>query len=297
MFTAESLTMGSTAILVLTTICSWMGFRDPAFRDRHLFSVQEILVGKQYHRLFTSALLHADWNHLLLNMITLFFFGPRLESALGIWNFLLVYLAAIMGGSVLSLWLHRHHEYTAYGASGGVCGLVFSHILLFPGGKLMLFPLPMGVPSWLYAVLFLGGSMLALKRQADNVGHDAHLGGAVIGLWTTAALEPDSVRMHPGLFLGISMAAVVLMVYRIRNPLFLPLSGFRLHKPGCERKPTKPLAKPGQAVELDAILEKISRDGMESLSREEKARLNAAAEELQRRGDSSRSDRDSDSGS
>ncbi|MCL4788467.1 MAG: rhomboid family intramembrane serine protease, partial [Verrucomicrobia bacterium] len=222
-----------------------------------------------------------------------FFFGPRLESALGLWNFLLVCLAAVMGGSVLSLWLHRHHEYTAYGASGGVCGLVFSHILLFPGGKLMLFPLPMGVPSWLYAVLFLGGSMLALKRQADNVGHDAHLGGAVIGLWTTAALEPDSVRLHPGLFLGVSMAAVVLMVYLIRNPLFLPLSGFRLHKPGCERKPTKPLAVPGQAVELDAILEKISRDGMESLRREEKARLNAAAEELQRRGDSSRSDRDS----
>jgi membrane associated rhomboid family serine protease len=295
MFTAESLTIGSTAIMLLTSICSWMGFRDPAFRDRHLFSVQEILVGKKYHRLFTSALLHADWNHLLLNMITLFFFGPRLESALGVWNFLWVYLAAVLGGSVLSLWLHRHHEYTAYGASGGVCGLVFSHILLFPGGKLMLFPLPVGVPAWLYAVLFLGGSMLALKRQADNVGHDAHLGGAVIGLWTTAAFEPDSVRMHPGLFLGISAAAVVLMLYLIRNPLFLPLSGLQPCEPDREGKPPKPLARPDEALELDAILEKISRDGMESLSRKEKARLNSAAEELQRRADSSRSDKDSKS--
>ena len=114
--------MCTMAIIGVTSVCSWMGFRDPAFRDRHLFSVPEILAEKEYHRLFTSAFLHADWNHLLLNMVSLFLFGRHIELFLGVKEFLVIYFAAILGGSALSLLIHRHHEYKAYGASGGVCG-------------------------------------------------------------------------------------------------------------------------------------------------------------------------------
>src|ERR1051325_1889471 len=99
MFTIESLATATVAIIVLTSICSVIGFRHSAFRERHLFSVREILAEKQYHRLFTSAFLHADWNHLLLNMLSLFLFGRDIELLLGIKEFLLIYLIAVLGGS------------------------------------------------------------------------------------------------------------------------------------------------------------------------------------------------------
>ena len=282
----EPLAAGTVAILVLTSIGSMIGFRDTHFLDEHLFSVREILAGKQYHRLFTSALLHADWNHLLLNLVSLYLFGSQLEALLGVRQFLLIYLAAILGGSALSLWIHRQHEYTAYGASGGVCGLIFSYILLFPDGRIVLFPLPVPVPAWLYAILFFVGSVLALKRQADHIGHDAHLGGAIIGLWTTAVLKPELVRLHPKLFLGMSALAVGLLVYLVKNPLFLPLSSFRPGWPPSRVQSGKAARSPDPELELDAILEKISKSGLQSLSRKEKVRLNSASEKYRRKSDS-----------
>jgi hypothetical protein len=190
------------------------------------------------------------------------------------------------GGSLLSLWLHRNHEYRAYGASGGVCGLLFSYIFLFPGGSIVLFPFPIPIPAWLYAILFFAGSFLALKRQTDNIGHDAHLGGAIIGLWTTALLEPEIVHRQPKLFLAISGLSVLLFVYLVKNLMFLPLSSFLPTGPRPNAKPGKPSQLRDEAVELDAILEKISQSGMDSLSPAEKARLNSASEKYRSRVDS-----------
>ena len=135
------------AIIVLTVGCSLIGFRDPGFTERFIFSPVEVLAGKQYYRLVTSAFLHADLNHLLMNMISLFLFGRILEDQVGPWQFLLIYFASIVAGSLLSLWLHRNHEYRAYGASGGVCGVVFSFIALYPTGTIFShFIIP--IPAW-----------------------------------------------------------------------------------------------------------------------------------------------------
>lgn len=280
------------SIIALTSIFSVIGFRNRAFREKYLFSVPEILAGKQYYRLFTSAFLHADWNHLLMNMLSLYFFGRSLEFFLGAKAYLLVYFAAIVGGDLLSLAIHRHHEYRAYGASGGVCGMMFSFIILFPGGTIIAYPIPVPVPGWLYAVLFIVGSFLALKRQTDNVGHDAHLGGAIIGMWTTAVLQPWIVRENWKLFLAISALSVLLFLYLVKNPLFLPLSSFL--PTGWSRKARSPKqgSTGNERFELDAILDKISRSGMDSLSLEEKAKLNSASENYQRRSESKKPESD-----
>lgn len=140
-------------IIAITVFCSVIGFRDAAFVEKFIFSPVEILAGKQYYRLFTAAFLHADVNHLLMNMITLFLFGRIMESHVGPVQFLFIYLAAIIGGSLLSLWLHRNHDYRALGASGGTCGMVFSYIALYPDGRIlahMIFPMP----AWAYGILF-----------------------------------------------------------------------------------------------------------------------------------------------
>jgi len=277
----EALPICTLAVIAVTSLCSFIGFRNPTFQERHLFAIQEILAGKQYDRLFTSALLHADWSHLLLNMVSLYLFGQTIEFFLGVWKFLFIYLSAILGGNLLSLWIHRHHEYRAYGASGGVCGTIFSYICLFPSASISNFPLPVPIPAWLYAILFFIGSFLALKRQADNIGHDAHLGGAIIGLWTTAALEPQIVRSNPTVFVIVSVLSVLLFVYLARNPLFLPVVSFF-----TQRKASKGLPYARPETELDPILEKISKSGIESLTHREKAVLKSASEKYQRRSES-----------
>jgi membrane associated rhomboid family serine protease len=273
------------AIIVLTVGCSLLGFRDPGFTERFIFSPLEVLAGKQYYRLVTSAFLHLDLNHLLMNMITLFLFGRILEAHVGPWQFLLIYFASVVGGSLLSLWLHRNHDYRALGASGGVCGVVFSYVAMFPTGTILShFVIP--IPAWAYGILFLVGSFVALRRQADNIGHDAHIGGAMIGLWTTGALQTWAVRDNLKWFLILSAVALALFFYFIKNPMMLPVSVFagKWNRRKEEKRRASPRRR--ETHDVDAVLDKISREGMDSLNAEERALLQSVSNKFQSRAQS-----------
>src|SRR5437773_12317858 len=175
-------------IIGVTCVVSFRGFRSFGFEEKYIFNPAAILAGREYYRLVTPGFLHADMRHLMLNMFSLFFFGRGVESAVGSAQFLLIYFGAIVGGNLLSLYVHRHHEYRAYGASGGVCGILFAYILLFPGASISSFLLPVAVPGWLYVIVFMAGSFMAMKdNNRGNIGHDAHLGRAIVGLLVAAA--------------------------------------------------------------------------------------------------------------
>jgi Uncharacterized membrane protein (homolog of Drosophila rhomboid) len=272
------------ALIVVTSLVSIRGFRYPEFCQRHLFSVWDILVRKEWRRMITSAFLHADWPHLLLNMVSLYLFGSQIESHYGAAFLLGIYFAAVIGGSLLSLWMHRNHEYYAYGASGGVCGVIFSFIFLFPGSSISMFMLPFWIPGWLYAILYLAGSIYAMKSQLGNIGHDAHVGGAVIGMWTAAALEPAMVRANLTLFLAVSGIAGLLFLYLVKNPTFLSLKSF---VPRTRSRPERKSASHrAESAEIDALLEKISEKGIHSLTPAEQARLNEVSSKYRRRAES-----------
>lgn len=280
----------TVAILIVTTFASLIGFHDPFFREKYLFSVREILAEKQYYRLVTSAFLHADWMHLLLNLVTLYLFGRIIESVLGAGQFLLIYFTAIVGGDLLSLWIHRHHEYRAYGASGGVCGILFSYVLLAPNSDLSFFLFPVWIPAWLYAILYLVATFVAIKRQSDGIGHDAHLGGAILGFWTAAVLHPWLVRENLKTFLAISILAVLLFVYLAKNPLFLPPSTSWRERPHRKTRGNGLPKHKREAAAVDAVLDKISREGIGNLTAEEKALLNSTSEKYRRRAESRKPD-------
>ena len=281
----EPVAIYTFAIIVLTVGCSVIGFRDPAFTEQFIFSPLEVLAGKQYYRLVTSAFLHADFGHLLMNMVSLYFFGRVLESFAGPWQFLLIYFASIVGGGLLSLWLHRHHEYRAYGASGGVCGVIFGYIAMFPTSTIyshFIFP----IPAWAYGILFLIGSFVALRRQADNIGHDAHIGGAMIGLWTTGALQTWAVRMNLKWFLVLSALSLALFFYFIKNPMMLPTWSF-VPEWGRRKKISQPQSPHRrETLDVDSVLDKISREGMDSLTPEERALLQRVSQKYQSRAQS-----------
>ncbi len=281
----EPVAVGSFVLILVTVAVSYGGFRDPGLEAKLIFNPESILAGKQYYRLVTSALLHSGWSHLLWNMVGLYCFGKVLELSLGPAEFLLLYFGAIIGGSLLSLFVHRHHDYAAYGASGGVCGLVFAYILLFPGAGIGLYFL-VPLPGWLYALGFLVGSFVGLKTARGNVGHDAHLGGAIVGLLIAAALHPEAARYNWRVFLLVLVPSVLLLIYLWCNPLFLPLASFFGGRFQARSRRARLPRHKAEAVQIDAILDKISRDGEASLTAEERAALEETSAKYRRRADS-----------
>jgi membrane associated rhomboid family serine protease len=261
-------------IVVVTSVVSVKAFSDFRLKDQLIFSPYAILARQEYYRLFTSALLHADGRHLFFNMLSLFLFGRDLEPMIGPGHFLIIYVAAIVGGDLLSLWLHRNHEYLALGASGGVCGIIFASIFIMPGGSITMMPLPISIPSWLYAILFLVAEFRGLRSPESKIGHDAHIGGAIIGLLVTTAFFPYIVSSEPWLYALVMGLSLLMFVYLWKNPLHLPLKHF--FNAGARRPAKKPPAKATPA-EVDAILEKISVRGLQSLTEKERRILQEAS--------------------
>src|SRR5215831_16541201 len=92
------------ATIFVTVVFSFAAFAKPELEERFIFDPERILAWKQYYRLVSSGFLHADWRHLALNMVSLYFFGPVLELLLGVEQFLATYLGSIIGGNLLSLY-------------------------------------------------------------------------------------------------------------------------------------------------------------------------------------------------
>lgn len=151
---------------------------------------------KQYWRLFTSGLIHANWLHLGINMFVFYVFAFLLEYRyLGDWQFAVVYVGSILFGSLPSLADHKNNpQYNTLGASGGVSGLLFSFVLFSPFETLYVFAiLPM--PAWMFAVLFVVYSYFAGRQAYDNVNHRAHLFGALAGALLTMIVRPKVFDM------------------------------------------------------------------------------------------------------
>ncbi|MDR1876671.1 MAG: rhomboid family intramembrane serine protease [Flavobacteriaceae bacterium] len=169
-------------IIAITAVFSLKGFNDPVFFERYKFNTGAILRGKQWDRMITSAFLHGDMVHLFFNMYTFYFFSTFILH-FGILFFFITYLGAVLGGNFLALWMHKNEPYySAVGASGGVSGILFAAIILNSQIAIGIFPLPFSIPGWIFGIIYLAYSVYGMKAQLGNIGHDAHLGGAVIGI-------------------------------------------------------------------------------------------------------------------
>ena len=252
-----------------------------------MFKPREILAGKQFERLLTSGFLHADWMHLGFNAYSFLAFGQTIEMIYGFKTLLLIYFSSILGGSLLSLFIHRHEEYSALGASGGVCGVLFASIFLLPGGSIMLFPIPVSIPAFLFAIVFLVVSFIRMRKRADNIGHDAHLGGAIIGLLVAVALYPSLMTASPAMFAGVLLLSILILVATIFDPL--QLIEKRLEEVTSRERPAgserfrrydEVRERNRKIKEIDRLLDKVAASGMQSLSKSERERLDKLSKEL-----------------
>ena len=203
--------------------------------------------------------------HIIGNMLVLFFLGRDIESLYGRKEFFRLYLAMLVVSSVV--WavielVQGHTGASAVGASGAVTGTVILYALNFPRRTLLLFfviPMPAWVVGLLVVFLDVWG---ALGGKSGQIAFTAHLGGAAFAL-LYHRYRWNLTRWTPGWFSSAG---------RKRRPKL------RVHDPDRQHREDRELSK-----EVDRILEKIHREGEDSLTRKERRTLENASRQYQKK--------------
>ncbi|WP_460761843.1 rhomboid family intramembrane serine protease [Lysobacter fragariae] len=180
-------------LIGMTVAISWMAFERPPLLQRLILWPPAISRNRQYDRLLTHGFIHADWSHLLFNMLTLFFFGGPIErvltSSIGPFGYVLFYLSAIVVAILPSYTQHRKDaRYHSLGASGAVSAVLFAFILINPWALIFI---PVPVPAFLYAIGYVAYSFWKDKHGGDNINHSAHLTGGAYGVMFMLLMDPD----------------------------------------------------------------------------------------------------------
>ncbi|RYC67380.1 MULTISPECIES: rhomboid family intramembrane serine protease [Spirosoma] len=191
--------MSTTLLIILVTVgISLAAWNNPALMDRWIMNPYRVASRGQYYRLITSGFLHADWSHLLFNMISLYFFGGFIEQVFdvlfpgsGALYLVGFYLIGILVSDIPSFLKHRNDPgYNALGASGGVSAVLFAAILFRPLMPISMFFIPIGIPGFIFGGLYLAYSYYEARRGYGTINHDAHFYGALFGILFMIVVYP-----------------------------------------------------------------------------------------------------------
>ncbi|MEZ0541457.1 rhomboid family intramembrane serine protease [Fibrella arboris] len=194
--------MSITLLLIAITVgISLWAWNSPALMDRWIMNPYAVAKRGEYHRLITSGFLHADMSHLFFNMLSFYFFGQGIERIFGelfgdLGGAVLVgfYLIAIVISDIPTLMKYKNSPgYNSLGASGGVSAIIFATILIFPLTPIYFFFIPVPIPGFIFALLYLAYSYYAANRGDTGVNHDAHLYGGLFGLVFMAIAYPPAI--------------------------------------------------------------------------------------------------------
>ena len=167
---------------------------NPQIIERCVFRPYEFARGRRRGTLIASGFAHADVPHLLFNMITFFFFGVPMERILGTGPFIILYALGLALSPLISLSKHRNNPaYATLGASGAVSAVLFAFVVYFPTTSMIIFPIPLPIPAWLFAVGYLTYSIWSSRSNTSRINHDAHLAGALTGVLFVAITDPRAL--------------------------------------------------------------------------------------------------------
>ncbi len=195
--------LSPTIILIIATVAiSLYADSKPEFKNKWLFHPYTIKRQKQWYRFLSSGFVHGGIPHLAFNMISLYFMGDLMNRIFiikvagnsfveGTLFYLAMYIGAIIIGSLPAYFKHQDSpDYAALGASGGVSGVVIGVALALPLADFGLMFIPVPIKAFIFAALYMAYSYYQSKNANDNIGHDAHLYGALFGLVFTALSRP-----------------------------------------------------------------------------------------------------------
>ncbi len=187
-------------IIIFTALISITSFGRPDQIDKLSFWPYMIQERKQWYRFLTGGFVHNDYMHLIFNMLTLWFFGQAMEQIFFMvfgskFYFLLLYVLGLVLPGVSTYFRQReNYGYRAVGASGAVSAVLFSIVVFEPWYTIYPFGI-IPIPAVIFAALYLAYSWYMSKRGMDNIGHDVHFWGAVLGLVFPIVLKPELFKI------------------------------------------------------------------------------------------------------
>lgn len=177
-------------LVILTAIVSISGFSNPKVIDDLIFYPPAVARHNQFYRFFSCGLIHADWGHLIFNMLALYLFGKGVEDgfaelmgASGRYVYLLMYVSALLISLLPTYFKNRdNYHYRSLGASGAVSAVIFAGLMLAPETEVFIFFIPLPIPGFIFAPLYLILSAFLDRKGNSNINHSAHIWGAIYGL-------------------------------------------------------------------------------------------------------------------
>lgn len=166
------------------------------------------------------------------------------------------------------------------GASGAICGVIFASIALVPGMGIGFWGIPFSIPSWLYGIIYVLFSIYGIKSKKDNIGHEAHLEGALVGMLVALIMVPAALLQNYITILIIAVPTVVFIYLIITRPHILMIDNFyfKSHQKYYSIDHRYNEERNNAQKEIDAILDKINKKGINSLSDKEKDKLRQYAQ-------------------
>jgi membrane associated rhomboid family serine protease len=201
----------------------------------------------------TYMFLHGGLMHLAMNMVVLFFFGPPLEGKWGEREFLRFYVVCGLGGVALS---YVFLPVSIVGASAATYGVMLAFALNWPNVPIYIWGIFPVQAKYLVAFMSIVSLLSAVEGvEGSNVAHFAHLGGLITGF---LYLKAD---WRPGAKLGALQRAAT----RKRRLAIVPRDdGEEEHSSSASREKAREDA--ALYDQVDAVLDKISAQGMSSLT-------------------------------
>lgn len=189
--------MITIGIIIFTCLFSFLAFSNEVLFNRLCLYPYLMKNRKnEYFRFISVGFVHADIGHLTFNMLTLYFFGNKLEHIFGELQFVLFYFSALALSALPDYQKQLNNpQYKACGASGAVSSVLLSLVLFQPWGVVYIkFIIP--VYFILFAAFYIIYSWHKSSREAtDNIAHGVHLWGALYGLAFTLLVKPESLSM------------------------------------------------------------------------------------------------------
>jgi membrane associated rhomboid family serine protease len=289
--------------LILVNVVVWLAWqvwrRGDFLHDHFMVSAQGVLDGHRVWTLLTYAVSHIEPFHLLVNMLFLYWFGNDLERVVGRRNLGLIYVVGAIAGAAAQLAFNvRQLELRAtpmLGASAAVMAIVLTTTLLTPWKRVLIWGV-IPAPLWTLAAVFVAVDLVGVARQVvdasvehgfSRVGYAGHLGGALAGVvFKLIDLRASPRRLaQPASATPWSWLATAWRRRKLRVLPPLRDDERAAHADEAEHAPPPSALRrvdPETEARVDDLLRKINREGLDSLTVEEKRFLEHASSQYRR---------------
>lgn len=177
-------------IIAVTVLISYQAFQKPDLMNRFIFYPPAV-EQREWYRLISHGFLHADYSHLIFNMLALYMFGSDIEGVFtetlgSLWGsilYILLYLLGIVAAIIPTYFQQRNNAfYRSLGASGAVSAIVFAYIMVYPMNYMGLMFIPVFLPAFVFGFIYIAVSVYLDRNHSGNVNHSAHVTGALFGI-------------------------------------------------------------------------------------------------------------------